>query len=60
MIESEPGIYRQSEMIAPDFKMFTLASLLPGTGFDLHISKIADPSYVPEVGKLGQPQATPR
>ncbi|MFL6440087.1 MAG: ARPP-1 family domain-containing protein [Terriglobales bacterium] len=51
MIESEPGVYRQSETIAPNFKLFTLASLLPGTGFDLHISKIAD-GDVPEVGKL--------
>jgi hypothetical protein len=53
MIESEPGVYRQSETIAGNFKLFTLASLLPGTGFDLHISKIADASAsVPEIGKL--------
>ena len=53
VVESEPGVYRQSETIAPDFKIFTLASLLPGTGFDLHISKIADANgYIPEVGRL--------
>ncbi len=52
-IESEPGVYRQAESIAPDFKVFTLASLLPGTGFDLHISKIADPNAEPEVLPLG-------
>jgi len=53
VIESEPGVYRQSETIAPNFKLFTLASLLPGTGFDLHISKIADANgYSPEIGKL--------
>jgi len=53
VVESEPGVYRQSETIAPNFKLFTLASLLPGTGFNLHISKIADSNaYVPEVGKL--------
>ena len=51
MIESEPGVYRQSETIAPNFKLFTLASLLPGTGFELHISKIAD-ADVPEIGKF--------
>jgi hypothetical protein len=51
MIESEPGVYRQSETIAPNFKLFTLASLLPGTGFELHISKIAD-TEIPELGKL--------
>jgi hypothetical protein len=52
MIESEPGVYRQSETIADNFKLFTLASLLPGTGFELHISKIADSSATPEMGKL--------
>jgi len=53
VIESEPGVYRQSETIAPNFKLFTLASLLPGTGFDLHVSKIADGNaYGPEIGKL--------
>ena len=51
--ESEPGIYRESETVASDFKLFTLATLLPGTGFDLHISKIADSSSVPpEIGKI--------
>ncbi|HWC19595.1 MAG TPA: DUF6569 family protein, partial [Terriglobales bacterium] len=53
MIESEPGVYRQSETIAANFKLFTLATLLPGTGFDLHISKIADGNLsTPEIGKL--------
>ena len=53
VIESEPGIYRQSETIAPNFKLFELATLLPGTGFDLHISKIADGNaYAPEIGRL--------
>ena len=54
--DSEPGIYRQSETVASDFKLFTLASLLPGTGFDLHISKIADTSSMPpEIGKIPMP-----
>ena len=53
VVESEPGVYRQSETVASNFKLFTLASLLPGTGFDLHISKIADANgYAPEIGKL--------
>jgi len=56
MIESEPGIYSQSETIAADFKLFTLASLLPGTGYDLHISKIADGnSGIPEIGTMQPP-----
>ena len=57
LIESEPGVYRQSETFASDFKLFTLASLLPGTGFDLHISKIADSSFPPEIGIVHQPGA---
>lgn len=52
-IENEPGVYRQTEAEAPDFKVFTLASLLPGTDFDLHISKIADPNAEPEFTPLG-------
>lgn len=53
MIESEPGVYRQSETVALNFKLFTLASLLPGAEFDLHISKIADETAaVPEIGRL--------
>lgn len=53
IVESEPGVYRQSETIASNFKLFTLASLLPGTGFELHISKIADANAnSPEIGKL--------
>ena len=58
MSESEPGVYRQSETIAPNFKLFTLFSLLPGTDFDLHISKIADESGIAEMGKI-HPQSRP-
>ena len=42
MIESEPGIYRHTEVTGDDFKAFSLTSLLPKTGFDLHIAKMAD------------------
>jgi hypothetical protein len=56
-IESEPGIYRESETIAPDFRLFTLASLLPRTGFDLHISKIAESGGA--ISDLGRYPATP-
>ncbi len=40
--ESEPGVYRQTESSGPGYKVFTLTSLLPGTGFDLHQSKMAE------------------
>lgn len=42
MIESEPGIYRHTEVTGDGFKAFSLTSLLPKTGFDVHIAKMAD------------------
>ena len=43
-IETDPGIYREAETIGTNYRLFMLSSLLPGTGFDLHISKMFDPS----------------
>ena len=40
--ESEPGLYRQTEITGDGFKAFELTSLLPKTGFDLHIAKMAE------------------
>jgi hypothetical protein len=42
MIESEPGIYRHTEISGDGFKAFSLTSLLPKTGFDVHVAKMAD------------------
>ena len=39
--DSEPGVYRQSEVTGDGYKVFELTSLLPNTGFELHISKMA-------------------
>lgn len=41
-IESEPGIYRHTEITGDGFKAFELTSLLPKTGFDLHLAKMAN------------------
>jgi hypothetical protein len=41
-IESEPGVYRHTEVNGDGFKAFSLTSLLPKTGFDLHIAKMAE------------------
>ena len=41
-IESEPGIYRHTEVSGDGFKAFSLTSLLPKTGFDVHVAKMAD------------------
>jgi hypothetical protein len=38
----EPGVYRQTELTGDGFKVFELVSLLPKTGFALHIAKMAD------------------
>jgi hypothetical protein len=41
-IESEPGIYRHTEVNGDGFKAFALYSLLPKTGFDVHVAKMAE------------------
>lgn len=41
-IESEPGIYRHTEITGDGFKAFALTSLLPKTGFEVHVAKMAD------------------
>jgi hypothetical protein len=40
--ETEPGIYRQTEISGDGFKVFELMSLLPKTGFAVHVAKMAD------------------
>jgi len=42
VVESEPGLYRQTEMTGDRFKAFELTSLLPKQNFDVHLSKIVD------------------
>ncbi len=39
-VESEPGIYRNTELLGEDFNAFLLTSLLPNTGFNVHIAKM--------------------
>ena len=41
-IESEPGIYRHTEISGDGFKAFSLTSLLPKTGFEVHIAKMSE------------------
>jgi hypothetical protein len=42
VVESEPGLYRHTEISGDGFKVFELTSLLPGSGFDLHIAKMSN------------------
>lgn len=41
-IENEPGVYRHTEVSGDGFKAFALTSLLPKTGFDVHVAKMAE------------------
>jgi len=40
--ESETGLYRREEVSGDGFSAFSLTSLLPHTGFDVHDAKVAD------------------
>jgi hypothetical protein len=40
--ETEPGVFRRTELTGSDFTAFALTSLLPGTGFEVHIAKMVD------------------
>lgn len=42
VMDSEPGLYRQTELTGNSFKAFELTSLLPKQVFDLHLSKMAE------------------
>ena len=42
IVESEPGIFRHTEMTGDGFKVFALTALLPKTGFEVHVAKMAD------------------
>lgn len=40
--DTEPGLYRQTELTGDKFRAFELTSLLPKQLFDLHLSKMAE------------------
>jgi hypothetical protein len=41
-VESEPGLYRHTEITGDGFKAFELTSLLSKSVFDLHVAKMAE------------------
>jgi hypothetical protein len=41
-VESEPGLYRHTEITGDGFKVFELTSLLPKTGFEVHVAKMME------------------
>jgi hypothetical protein len=42
VVDSEPGLYRQRELIGDKFRAFQLTSLLAKETFDVHLSKMAE------------------
>jgi hypothetical protein len=42
VVENEPGLYRHTEISGEGFRVFELTSLLPSTGFNLHLAKMAE------------------
>ncbi len=42
VVESEPGVFRQADITGDGFKVFELTSLLPKTGFDVHVAKMTE------------------
>src|SRR5262249_29504410 len=41
-VNSEPGVYRHTEISGDGFRAFELTSLLPKTGFDVHVAKMSE------------------
>ncbi len=41
-VDSEPGLYRHTEVNGDGFKAFELTSLLPKTGFAVHVAKMTE------------------
>lgn len=41
-VDSEPGLYRQRELVGDRFRAFELTSLLPKASYDVHLSKMAE------------------
>ena len=39
-VETEPGVYRQTEIEGDDYSAFLLKALLPGTGYLVHLAKM--------------------
>ena len=42
VVDSEPGLYRQRELVGDKFRAFKLTSLLAKEAFDVHLSKMAN------------------
>lgn len=42
VVDTEAGIFRHAEISGSNYKVFELTSLLPNTGFDVHVAKMTN------------------
>lgn len=42
VVETEPGVFRHTEISGSGYRAFELTSLLPKTGFEVHLSKMVE------------------
>ncbi len=52
VVDTEAGIFRQAEISGANFKVFQLTSLLPNTGFDVHVAKMTNPDAPVAIGRI--------
>jgi hypothetical protein len=52
VVDTEAGIFRQSEISGSNYKVFQLTSLLPNTGFDVHVAKMTNSDTPFTVGRV--------
>jgi hypothetical protein len=46
VVETDPGVYRRSEITGEGFKVFAIVSLLPSTDYTVHLAKMdAEPTF---------------
>jgi ARG/rhodanese/phosphatase superfamily protein len=52
VVDTEAGIFRQAEISGSNYKVFQLTSLLPNTGFDVHVAKMTNSDTPFTVGRV--------
>jgi len=52
VVDTEAGLFRQAEISGSNFKVFQLTSLLPNTGFDVHVAKMNNSDSPYTVGRV--------
>ena len=52
MVDTQAGIFRQAEISGSNYKVCQLTSLLPNTGFDVHVAKMTNSDASSTVGRV--------